>query len=468
MHLSRIRLRRIKRYPATRDVITDDFTHPTAPPRSLPHAPNFHFGSVKGAMIEGVLPSAMADYGQSNDSGYERRYASKKMHGRVEYHGQSHEYVNAVPHIPIFKRLSNPANPWDEANELSSLDPLAAVSSVNEKELAWYKKNWFKLDLIDPAKWALFPGDVVRVTNKSHPDYLKFGRIHRIYVPHGLVWVSGLNQTEPLVGIQMGSGQDRLQKPFNYRDVKYMKYGNALLGALTSPKTDTSDSTSNMVEGLDISTIRDIAKLPLRSSGASKLVKEVNNDDQVDSEDDKEQTLGERILANLADVNVDQVAKDETGYYEELKRAGLLETIDLEMHYNLDMFNPDTYHHYSWQQLGARRLDYHSKTPVELPDKMTLDVAASRMAETAPNEMDEKDFQQIHQERDADTDQRMMSYEEWWKSDEPRLWEEDARRRWGLAEDAQDFYYYRTDDRDDPDGSGAAQYENWDGYKLNP
>ena len=119
-------------------------------------------------MIEGVLPSAMADYGQSNDSGYERRYASKKMHGRVEYHGQSHEYVNAVPHIPIFKRLSNPANPWDEANELSSLDPLAAVSSVNEKELAWYKKNWFKLDLIDPAKWALFPGDVVRVTNKSH------------------------------------------------------------------------------------------------------------------------------------------------------------------------------------------------------------------------------------------------------------------------------------------------------------
>merc|ERR1712106_980465 len=58
-------------------------------------------------MIEGVLPSAMADYGQSNDSGYERRYASKKMHGRVEYHGQSHEYVNAVPHIPIFKRLSS-------------------------------------------------------------------------------------------------------------------------------------------------------------------------------------------------------------------------------------------------------------------------------------------------------------------------------------------------------------------------
>lgn len=98
---------------------------------------------------------------------------------------------------------------------------------------------------------------------------------------------------------------------------------------------------------------------------------------------------------------------------------------------------------------------------------MTLDVV-NRVADTAPNEMDEKDFQHIHDEREADTDERMMSYEEWWKSDKPRLWEEDSRRRWGLAEDSQDFYYYRTDDRNDPDGSGEAQYENWDGYKWNP
>jgi len=38
------------------------------------------------------------------------------------------------------------------------------------KMTKWWKDNWETLDLIDPQKWALFPGDVVKVVNPSHPD----------------------------------------------------------------------------------------------------------------------------------------------------------------------------------------------------------------------------------------------------------------------------------------------------------
>ena len=78
------------------------------------------------------------------------------------------EYTSSQPNIPMYKRMSNPLNPWDASNDLANLNAMDEVGGVSEKELTWYKENWFKLDLIDPQKWALFPGDVVIVTNKSH------------------------------------------------------------------------------------------------------------------------------------------------------------------------------------------------------------------------------------------------------------------------------------------------------------
>ena len=145
------------------------------------------------------------------------------------------EYTPSKPNIPMYKRMWNPSNPWSTSNNLSQLDAMDEVGSVSEKELQWYKENWFKLDLIDPQKWALFPGDVVIVTNKTHrmqsylltylifylADYLRFGRVTRIYMPHGLIWVQGLNKTEPLYGVNQREidGLQSVYKPFNYRFV---------------------------------------------------------------------------------------------------------------------------------------------------------------------------------------------------------------------------------------------------------
>ena len=50
------------------------------------------------------------------------------------------------------------------------MDPMSQMN-IDEGELKWFRENWFKMDLIDPAKWALFEGDVVLVTNKLHRKF---------------------------------------------------------------------------------------------------------------------------------------------------------------------------------------------------------------------------------------------------------------------------------------------------------
>ena len=52
----------------------------------------------------------------------------------------------------------------------SNFDELYFFSEkeLNREEVKWWKDNWWKLDLIDPEKWALFPGDVVKVVNPTH------------------------------------------------------------------------------------------------------------------------------------------------------------------------------------------------------------------------------------------------------------------------------------------------------------
>ena len=54
------------------------------------------------------------------------------------------------------------------------MDPMRELANVDEEELKWFRENWFKMDLIDPAKWALFEGDVVLVTNKLHRKSTQF------------------------------------------------------------------------------------------------------------------------------------------------------------------------------------------------------------------------------------------------------------------------------------------------------
>merc|ERR1712228_1039344 len=117
--------------------------------------------------------------------------------------------------------------------------PSRSEKELSREEVKWWKDNWWKLDLIDPEKWALFPGDVVKVVNPTHDDYGKYGKIKNIYIPHGLIWIDGLNLGEPCrISVFTGDGfiknpdvnDDTAEyptMPFNYRDVKLLKYGHS-------------------------------------------------------------------------------------------------------------------------------------------------------------------------------------------------------------------------------------------------
>ena len=44
----------------------------------------------------------------------------------------------------------------------------AGITPRTKQSIEWFRKNWDELDLIDPQKFAIFPGDVVVIVNKSH------------------------------------------------------------------------------------------------------------------------------------------------------------------------------------------------------------------------------------------------------------------------------------------------------------
>merc|ERR1712176_554160 len=120
--------------------------------------------------------------------GHHMRYSEKQKHGRVH---QKVDYTEPNASVPLYKRLSCPENIHDDANLMQmEIKTTNEVQAPSKSEITWYKENWHNLDLIDPARWTLFPGDVVLVTNKFHPDYLRFGRISRIYMHHGYIWVN--------------------------------------------------------------------------------------------------------------------------------------------------------------------------------------------------------------------------------------------------------------------------------------
>ena len=256
-----------------------------------------------------------------------------------------------------------------------------------------------------------------------------------------------------------------------------MKYGNALYGMLDNPRKSLvneamdSEQIDDMSSTLGLSTSRDVFKLPVRSSSASKSeIVNMDLDDELDEEEyeqEEEEVIEAKdgkcpILSSLIDIDVDKVVKEETDYYKQLESAGLLETVDLEMFYS--NFSKDCFHQFSWHQMGARRFNYHTKTPVELPDKFTID-EINRIELQKANEMTDEDFRDIVTATTVDGESAMKEY---YTTMEPKLWEQEARDNAGLPNtDIDKVFHYRLEsDKYDPDGAGRALYKDWDNNKL--
>lgn len=148
------------------------------------------------------------------------------------------------------------------------------------------------------------------------------------------------NRTTVFSGLSTTGDLETPTEPNNIiRDVKYLKYGNTLLDFLANPARGTSSTLDEDEE--------DIFETPFRNTVSIEL--DENNNVEID---------------------LDKILSGQQDFTELLGEAGLLETIDVEILYNED-FSPETFHTKTWQQLGARRRDYHTKDPVELPEKFT-------------------------------------------------------------------------------------------------
>ena len=243
------------------------------------------------------------------------------------------------------------------------------------------------------------------------------------------------------------------------------------------------ETIEDLSEALGLTTLRDVFTLPVRSSSASKNVhfSEIKTDNNLLSDEEeedisklekiKEMMAGEQkeeeveeedVLPSMVDIDVDKIVKDEADYYKKLEAAGLLETVDLEMFYS--NFSKDCFHQFSWHQMGARRYNYHTKTPIELPDKFTID-EINRIEVQKSNEMTDEDFRGIITATTVDGESAMKQH---YTSMEPKLWEVEARDNADLPKtDIDKVFHYRLEsDKYDPDGSGRAQFRDWDNNKL--
>ena len=91
-----------------------------------------------------------------------RRYKEPLRVGRQKFDGS---YTSHLGNVPIYSRKTIPENL--KANQrISSSD--VPLTETEKEDIAWFRENWDELDLIDPQKFAIFPGDVVVIVNKSH------------------------------------------------------------------------------------------------------------------------------------------------------------------------------------------------------------------------------------------------------------------------------------------------------------
>ena len=89
--------------------------------------------------------------------------------GRQKFDGS---YTSHLGNVPIYSRKSIPENL--KAHQRITSDDGSILKS-DKDDIAWFRENWDELDLIDPQKFAIFPGDVVLITNKSHSKSNKRG-----------------------------------------------------------------------------------------------------------------------------------------------------------------------------------------------------------------------------------------------------------------------------------------------------
>lgn len=209
-------------------------------PRSNPHAPNSHFTS-EGA-IRTAYTTQLKSWGDGTYENY-RRYGGIQREGRPRFDGTfTPDASRRWMHRPRFDTQSPSINSLlrDVGADSGFENAFPSAVEAMRYETTWWKDNWFKLDLIDPEKWAIFPGDVVKLVNKTHPDFGKFGRVQQIYQPHGLLWVDGVNVGEPIrvsaTIVADHAKQDYPKEdivyptnPLNYRDVKLLRFGRTAL-----------------------------------------------------------------------------------------------------------------------------------------------------------------------------------------------------------------------------------------------
>jgi len=206
------------------------------------------------------------------------------------------------------------------------------------------------------------------IANKSHKDYRKFGVVSNIYMPHGFVWVSGLNLTRPIKCSSEGSLEDHgqgfvssqatefksQQMPLNYRDVKLLKYGQYLIDA---------------------------------SKGESPRESGMRENPQTNADFDPE-----KLRAALKEAGKHR----STVFLDYIESAGLLETINPRMVYRA--FDYANFSTKSWEDLGASRECIKTKAKIKLPIKQR---PGGKMGESevlsAYNELGSSDFSNITQ-----------------------------------------------------------------------
>ena len=71
---------------------------------------------------------------------------------------------------PVFHQVFDRDSPIKHSNLSDETTQSDQVYRINDQkaQMKWWRDNWTSLDLIDPKKWGIFPGDVVMVTNSAH------------------------------------------------------------------------------------------------------------------------------------------------------------------------------------------------------------------------------------------------------------------------------------------------------------
>ncbi|CBY19012.1 unnamed protein product [Oikopleura dioica] len=367
------------------------------PPRAAPVAPNAHF-SRSGALEEAYnRPSKVKEVD-----------LAQQPRGRPAYGGTYTPQGQAVPlYIPKY----NEGSATDHFKLVQLGDSSDVIGQYDEnmtrairKMTKWWKDNWETLDLIDPQKWALFPGDVVKVVNPSHPDNRRFGIVKNIYMPHGLVWVDGLNsshaqgQSDRTLNFSLYERSQLTEAraatiPFNYRDVKYLKHGRSLINVIG----------------------------PLSQ-------KNIMKDDIPDVLNDKFQ---DTMLSYSAwESNKGEDRRSHREYIlDTLDENGLLETLDLSMSYG--NFSLKNFENMDWQDLQAERVCRESQLPVGLPIKKNLTGSIDPSKDSKGNSL-EMGFDDLDSVIDYGAE-----------IDEDRTFEEAIREKFNVPVDDVPKFYYR-------------------------